>query len=121
MIQATFRVVPPGERRQELIEVLSCMKEPTEALDGCRGYQILQDMDDRRAISWLEWWDCMADLEAHIRSDRFRRLLPYIEMSVAPPEVMVGVIDPAYGMEFIANTIVSKQASKNRIEKGDRS
>ena len=121
MIQATFRVVSPGERQQELIEVLSCMKEPTEALDGCRGYQILQDVNDRRAISWLEWWDCMADLEAHIRSDRFRRLLPYIEMSVTPPEVMVGVIDPLHGMEFVVNTIVSEQASENRKEKGDRS
>src|SRR5512139_1839891 len=116
MIQATFRVVPPGDRQQELIEVLSCMKEPTEALDGCRGYQILQDVNDRRAISWLEWWDCMADLEAHIRSDRFRRLLPYIEMSVAPPEVTVGVIDPVRGPEFIVNTIVSEQASEKPIE-----
>jgi len=121
MIQATFRVVSPGERQQELIEVLSCMKEPTEALDGCRGYQVLQDVNDRRAISWLEWWDCMADLEAHLRSDRFRRLLPYIEMSVAPPEVTVGEIDPVHGMEFIVSTIVSEQAGESRNEKGDRS
>jgi hypothetical protein len=63
----------------------------------------------------------MEDLEAHIRSDRFRRLLPYIEMSVVPPEVMVGVIDPVRGLEFVVNTIVSKQASENRIEKGDMS
>ena len=116
MIQATFRVVPPSERQQELIEVLSCVKEPTEALDGCRRYQILQDVNDRRAISWLEWWDCMADLEAHIRSDRFQRLLPYIEMSVDPPEVTVGAIDPVRGMEYIVNTIVSKQASEKTIE-----
>ncbi len=116
MIQATFRVVPPRERQQELIEVLSCMKEPTEALDGCRGYQILQDVNDRRAVSWLEWWDCLADLEAHLRSDRFRRLLPYIEMSVTPPEVMVGVIDPLHGMEFVVNTIVSERASEKPIE-----
>lgn len=121
MIQATFRVVPPGDKQQELIEVLSCMKEPTEALDGCKGYHILQDMDDRRAISWLGRWDCIADLEAHIGSARFRRLLPYIEMSVEPPEVMVGEIDPLYGMEFIVNTIVSKQASEKPIKKGDRS
>ena len=116
MIQATFRVVTPGDKQQELIEVLSCMKEPTEALDGCRGYQILQDMDDRRAISWLERWDCIADLEAHVRSDRFRRLLPYIEMSVIPPEVMVGEIDPLLGMEFIVNTIVSEPAGKKPNE-----
>ena len=35
MIQATFRIVPPGTPQQELIDVLSGMKEPTEALDGC--------------------------------------------------------------------------------------
>ena len=46
MIQATFRVVPPGERQQQLMEVLSCMKEPVEALDRCR------------AIRFFRTWMC---------------------------------------------------------------
>jgi PAS domain S-box-containing protein len=37
----------------------------------------------------------------HLRSERFRRLLPYIEMSVEPPQVAFSTIDQVRGIEFL--------------------
>jgi len=108
VIQATFRIVPPEEKRGELVEVLFCLKEPTEATHGCRGCEILQDLNDRRAIIWMEHWDSLAELQEHIRSERFRAMLPYIELSVIPPKVAVDRIDSLQGIDFLVNTLVSR-------------
>jgi hypothetical protein len=43
MIQASFRIVAPKDKRQEILDVLLCLKGPTEVAKGCRGCQILQD------------------------------------------------------------------------------
>ncbi len=53
-------------------------------MPACR---ILQDVEDANILTYLVTWETQEDLEEHLRSDRFRRLLPYIEMSREPPEV----------------------------------
>ena len=37
----------------------------------------------------------------HLRSERFRRLLPYIEMSIEPPQVSFGSVEHIRGIEFL--------------------
>jgi hypothetical protein len=45
-------------------------------------------------------WDTEEEIEEHLRSERFRRLLPYIEMSVEPPKVDFSTIDQIRGIEY---------------------
>jgi quinol monooxygenase YgiN len=101
MIQASFRIVAPGEKREEILGVLLCLKGPTEASVGCRACEILQDVEDENVLICLQQWDTQDDLEEHLRSERFRRFLPYIEMSLAPPEVGFSTIDQVRGIEFL--------------------
>jgi len=101
MIQAFFRIVVPEDKREETLGVLLCLKGPTEVTRGCRGCWILQDAEDSRALTYLVQWDTQDDLEGHLRSERFRRLLPYIEMSVVPPEVAFSTVDRVRGIEFL--------------------
>lgn len=108
MIQATVRIVAPDERRPEAIAVLRGLKEPTEASKGCLGCRILQDVDDKDALMCVEYWETLEDLEQHLRSERFRRLLPYIEMSLEPPEVEFDLVHKIHGIEFLIDTLVSK-------------
>ena len=42
--------------------------------------------------------ESLQNLEDDEKSDRFRRLLPYIEMSVEPPEVEVDLLQRIHGM-----------------------
>jgi len=74
---------------------------PTEVSKGCRTCQVLQDADDESVLTYLAQWDTQDEVEEHFRSERFRRLLPYIEMSVEPPQVDVSVIDRIGGVEFL--------------------
>ena len=101
MIQASLRIVAPERKREEILGVLSCLKGPTEVTGGCRGCRIFQDAEDKNVLTYLVTWETQEALEEHLRSDRFRRLLPYIEMSREPPEVAFSSIDQVRGIEFM--------------------
>ena len=101
MIQASLRIVAPAGKHAELLDVLRCLKGPTECSRGCHVCRILQDAEEEDAITYLVQWDTQGDLEEHFRSERFRRLLPYIELSVEPPEIEVSAVDRMGGIEFL--------------------
>lgn len=61
----------------------------------------MQDADDASAITYLVQWDTEQELKEHFQSERFRRLLPYIEMSVEAPEVDVSTVERVGGIEFL--------------------
>ena len=105
MIQASLRIVAPADKREEVLDVLRCLKGPTEVSKGCRVCRVLQDAEDEGVLMYLVQWDTQDEVEEHFRSERFRRLLPYIEMSVEPPEVEVSAIDRVGGMEFLVGAI----------------
>jgi len=108
MIQVALRIVAPAAKRDELLDVLRCLKGPTEVSKGCRLCRVLQDAENAQALMYLVQWDTRDDVEEHFRSERFRRLLPYIEMSMEPPEVEVSAIDRLGGIEFLVAAIHAK-------------
>ena len=107
MIQASLRIVVPESHREEILGVLSCLKGPAEVTRGCRVCRILQDVGDENSLTYVVMWETQEDLEKHLRSDRFRRLLPYIEMSLEPPEVDFSTIDQVRGIEFMVEVLGS--------------
>ena len=108
MIQAAFRLVAPEGKRKEFLDVLLYLKGPTEALAECRACWICQDVTNDHALIYLVQWDTQEDLELHLRLERFRRLLPYIEMSVEPPAVSFGSIEHIRGIEFLVEALSAK-------------
>ena len=108
MIQASLRLVAPDQKREEILGVLSCLKGPAEATRACLACRILQDVEDENVLTYLVTWETQEDLEEHLRSDRFRRLLPYIEMSCKPPEVVFSTINQVRGIEFMVAVLSSK-------------
>jgi quinol monooxygenase YgiN len=111
MIQASFRLVAPEGKREEVLNVLLCLKGPTEVSRGCRACRIVQDVEDDHVLTYLMQWDTEVALEEHLRSERFRRLLPYIEMSVEPPEIDFSTIDHSRGIEFLVEALSSTDSA----------
>ncbi len=101
MIQASFRIVAPEGKREEVLDVLMRLKGPTEVSHGCRACRIAQDVQNDHALTYTVEWETEGEMEEHLRSEQFRRLLPYIEMSVRPPEVDFSTIDKVRGIEFL--------------------
>ncbi len=88
--------------------MLFSLKGPTEALAECRDCRVLQDAKDENVLTYLVTWEGQEELEEHLRSDRFRRLLPYIEMSREPPEISFSTIDQVRGIEFMVEMLSAK-------------
>ena len=105
MIQAVLRVVAPPHLRDELLEVVRGLTGPTEVTKGCRICRAFRDIDNDLAFTYWVQWDDLDDLEQHFRSERFRRLLPYIEMSPQPPQLEVSSLDHLGGVELMVAAI----------------
>jgi quinol monooxygenase YgiN len=108
MIQACLRIVVPEPKRSELLDVLRAVRGPTEVSKGCRMCRVFQDVENGDGLTYLVQWDTKQDLVEHLRSERFRRLLPYVEMSVDPPEVEISDLDPLGGIEFLVAVLGPK-------------
>ena len=53
MIQASFRIIVPEGKRQEALDVLLCLKGPTEVSRGCRACRVLQDVENDHTLSYV--------------------------------------------------------------------
>ncbi|MCD0460238.1 putative quinol monooxygenase [Roseiconus lacunae] len=105
MIQALLRVVPPADKRDEFLTVLQSLSGPTEVTYGCHACRILRDAANANAITYLVQWDRLEQLEEHFRSNRFRHILPYIDMSTEVPQLNVSRLDAVGGMEVMLEAI----------------
>jgi quinol monooxygenase YgiN len=105
MYQVALRFVTPHEKRHEVLDVLQGLIGPTEVTKGCRRCQVFCDAGDEDAITYLLTWEEQADMEAYFRSEGFRQLLPYVELSPVPPLVEVSRLELVGGMECIVAAI----------------
>ncbi len=108
MLQATLRLVAPPGKREEFLDVLLCLKGPTEVAAECCVCWVTQDVDNDHALIYVVQWSSQESLTAHFRSERFRRLLPYIDMSVEPPQIDISTLEQIGGIDFLLDTINAK-------------
>ena len=78
MIQASLGIVAPAERRDEIVQTFRSLVGPTEVKAGCLGCRVYQDVSDKNALTYVEEWQTQEDLERHLRSDQYRKLLTLI-------------------------------------------
>ena len=107
MIQASVKIVSPAAKREEILDVLRRLVGPTEVSKGCFGCQILCDFDDEDAITYVVRWEDQEQLVEHFRSERFRRIMPYIELSLRPPEIEIDAMEIVGGIDFLVSAIGS--------------
>lgn len=110
MYQVSLRFVTPTEKRSEVLDVLRGMIGPTEVARNCRGCRVYCDADDEDVVTYWALWEERADMDAHFRSDRFRALLPYIELSTEPPVVELSRLETLGGMECFVDAINAPNA-----------
>jgi quinol monooxygenase YgiN len=101
MILGTLRILPPPGRRVEVLQILRSIQGPVAAQPGCGSCRIYEEEGPEAAIVLLEQWESKAALEAHLRSDAYRRILGALELSSAPPEVRFDSVTESEGMELI--------------------
>ena len=62
-------------------------------------------MEDERAIMIEELWASDEDLQRHLRSDKYHKVLLVVEMALEPPEIRFDTINHSAGVESIEQAI----------------
>ncbi len=101
MIVGTLRIMPPPQRRADVLEILRAAQGPLLAQPGCTACHVYEDHGDEPAVVLVEIWEFQSALEEHVRSDDYRRILEAIELSAEPPLVRFDHVSATEGMELI--------------------
>ena len=101
MIVGTIRILPAPDRRAQVLEVFRAIQGPVLAQPGCLACRIYEEQGPDQAVVLVESWESRETLEAHLRSEAYRRILGAIELSVEPPEVRFDHVSATEGMDMI--------------------
>jgi quinol monooxygenase YgiN len=101
MVIGTVRILPPPDRHAAVLEVLRSVQGPVRAQPGCAACDIYEEQGPEPAVVFVERWETDAALEAHLRSDMYRRILGAIELSSDKPEIRFEHVSASEGMELI--------------------
>jgi quinol monooxygenase YgiN len=93
------------EKRNNLLETMRGMLEPTRVERGCLSYRLYEDVEDRNTLILVEEWQTQEDLERHIRTDNQRRLLELMELLSEQPELRFNTVSHTVGMGLIETVL----------------
>jgi len=105
MILATLRMIVRPEKRSDLLETMRGMLEPARVENGCLGYRLYEDVEDRNTFILVEEWKTQDDLERHIRTDNHRRILALMDLLSEQPELRFNTVSHTSGMELIEDVL----------------
>ena len=113
MVHGTIRMLIPPKRRGGVLEILSSLAERSRFEPGCICYRVYQDAEGEPVVMLEHLWESGEDLERHLRSEEFRKVLLVMEMSLECPEIRFEEISRSTGIETI-------EKARNALPGGDR-
>lgn len=101
MVVATLRIVVRPDHREDVLRTLRPLLGPTRVKPGCVSARLYQDLEDPNAIAFVEEWASRVDLERHVASAEYRKVLAAMDMAGMPPEIRFDSVAHTEGMELI--------------------
>jgi len=101
MVLATIRMTIPPKKRDEVLKILSSTVEWSRIKPGCLSSRIYEDVQEDNVLMFEEIWRCEEDLEYHLRSDAYQKVLLVLEMALKQPEIRFNTISSSTGIETI--------------------
>ena len=88
-------------KREELGRGLSSLLGPTRVEAGCVDCRLYQDVTDPNKFRLETLWRTEDDLERHVRSEGYKKLLFLMELGAEPPSIEFHEVSQTRGLEFI--------------------
>jgi quinol monooxygenase YgiN len=101
MVRSTIRMLIPLKNQSEALEILGSMSEQIQFEPGCISSRLYRSVDDEGTIMLEEIWTSEKDLQRHLRSEKYRKILLVVEMAAEPPEIRFDTITHSSGVETI--------------------
>ncbi len=103
MITSTMRITASENPNGEIVRVLRSLIEPTRVETGCISCDIYKDLHDPSIIIWVGESNTQDDLERHLRSPQYKKILAAFDMSNAQPDMRFNTVVETKGMQVIAD------------------
>ena len=101
MIQSTIRMIIPPKKRDEALKILRSTAGWSRIKPGCLSSYIYHDVQEDNVLMFEEIWRSEEDLEHHLRSDEYLKVLLVLEMAVKQPDIRFDTISSSTGIETI--------------------
>jgi quinol monooxygenase YgiN len=102
VVQLLVRLTAAPGRAPQLAEALRLMKRRAHGRPGCGDAYVAADIDDAGVLWYSEEWEDRDDLEEHMRTNAFARMLALLETAVQPPLMEFRVVSETRGLEYVA-------------------
>lgn len=90
-----------GDRRRAALELLRGLIGPIRSSPGCVDCCLYECAEKEGRILFSVAWRNREEMERHIRSGTFRRILSVVELASEAPEVCFETISETRGMEYV--------------------
>lgn len=114
MIHASLRVVVPVEQRAEATRLIRSLLGPTSAEPGCIQCTLYADVQNDNVLCYVEEWATEEDLQRHIRSRDYRKLLALMDLSSEPPDLKFRRVRETVGMEYLTQVRLEQTDQQKR-------
>ena len=84
-----------------MIDVLWLIIGPMRAQPGCICCALYQEVGEGDHFLYLEAWETQEQLERHMRSARYERLLTVMDDSIQQPALRYQTISAVKGLEYL--------------------
>ncbi len=92
--------VSPLERK-EVVSIFDTIAGSTSVKPGCKKVKLYSDVDNDDELLLIEEWNAVPDLERHVASDEFRKIMAIMDMAVEPPEISFNTVSSVEGFELV--------------------
>ncbi len=99
MVHACVTMVIPPRERRAVVNFLISFARVTRFEPGCVRCRVYRDLDQKAGVMLEELWKDERDLERHLRSEEFRKVLQLLESSPTAPEISFQTITRSAGIE----------------------
>lgn len=96
-----LRVKVAPEKKHGVIKAFHSVLGPTSAQPGCLFCEVCNNTQDDDELILLQKWDMRENMEKHIHTQEFQRILAVIENACEPPEITFNEIATSYGIELL--------------------
>ncbi|HEV3261261.1 MAG TPA: antibiotic biosynthesis monooxygenase family protein [Gemmataceae bacterium] len=101
MILVTLSITVPPGRREEMVDAFGSLLGPVRVAPGCLACELYQEVGYGEVLLYMEEWETPEQLEHHLRSVRYERLLAIMEASAQPPVLRYLSIAAVNGLEYL--------------------
>ncbi len=101
MIISILQVVIPVKKRNEALELLHMYLGPVGHQAGCISCQCHEKLDNKNHFVLIEEWMTQEDLEHHLRSNEYKKILALMDISNKEPIINFHSVGNTAGMELI--------------------